>query len=352
MLTLVFTALLSAPLQQQPPIERLARVATGPGVRDNPAALATASGVAVVWEEVRGGRYLLVQGGSDPSGAIAPPEVLLGKWGHQWGPSLAARGDTTWLACYMADASLRTGDRDVVVLRYRGRFAAPIDTIRITRDPPGVALPRNDASPVLLPGDSGQLIVAWSQGEFHENRPTRRAYDDKDILAVELDGAAPRVVRRLTTEKERGREMSPALAGHLLAYLSQAGHARYALKVGRFDAKWRLHSTRVVATSRGGIAHPSLLLLGGVVYLSWVDNATTDVVIARLDESLRVRSKQSLRQALRATTFSAYGPALASLSGARLFDDNGHLGVTFVATMEFQPAADRVRQEIFLATFR
>ncbi len=92
-----------------------------------------------------------------------------------------------------------------------------------------------------------------------------------------------------------------------------------------------------------------MLLLSGVPYLSWADIATTDVTIARLDRSLRVGARISLRNALRSTGFAAYGPALAGLSGARLFDDAGRLGVTFVATLEYQPAAGNGRQEIFLA---
>ncbi len=340
------------------PIERLVRIAPGPGVRDNPAALVTPSGVAVVWEEVRDGRYLLMLGGADPSGrAVLPASVLVGGWGHQWGPSVASRGDTTWLACYVADISLRTGDRDVMVLRYRGKFDAPIDTIRVTRDPAGTGLPRNDASPSLVLTDQRQALLAWSQGAYHEDRPAARAYDDKDILAAELRGTAKFWLRKLTTGMERGREMSPALARwhspsgerYLLAYLSQMGDGPYALKLAVFDGNWRLRSTRVIAKSTGGMGHPSLLVLSGVPYLSWVDNTTTDVTIARLSRWLGSSARVSLRAALRATEFSSYGPELAGLSGARLFDDAGRLALAFVATMEYQPAAGKVRQEVFLA---
>ena len=116
-----------------------------------------------------------------------------------------------------------------------------------------------------------------------------------------------------------------------------------------FDGRWRLRSTRVIAKSTGGIAHPSLLVLSGVPYLSWVDNTTTDVTVARLGRWLGITARTSLREALRATEFSSFGPALAGLSGARLFEDAGRLALTFVATMEYQPAAGNVRQEVFLA---
>lgn len=352
-----FLALQNAPAFPAP-IERLVRIAPGPGVRDNPAALATPAGVAVVWEEVRDGRYLLMQRGTDATDRTAlPPSPLVGAWGHQWGPSIAARGDTTWLACYVADQSLRTGDRDVVVLRYRGLFDTPIDTIRITRDPAGTTHPRNDASPSLVLTDRRRAVLAWSSGAFHESRPAARAYDDKDILVAEVLGAAPFQLRKLTTSRERGREMSPALARwhspsgerYLLAYLSQARDGPYALKLAVFDGNWRLRSTRLIATSPGGIAHPSLQLLSGVPYVSWVDNTTTDVTIARLSRWLRLGPRMSLREGLRATEFSSFGPALAGLSGARLFEDAGRLAVTFVATMEYQPAKGNVRQEVFFA---
>lgn len=341
------------------PIERLVRIAPGPGVRDNPAALATLAGVSIVWEEVRDDRYLLMLGGTDASGEMAlPARVLIGGWGHQWGPSVAARGDTTWLACYQADRSRRTGDRDVVVLRYRGNFGAPIDTIRITNDPAGSAFPWNDASPSLVLTDRRRAVLAWSTGAFHEERPFARAYDDKDIVAAEVHGSAPFRFRKLTTGLERGREMSPALARwnspsgvrYLLAYLSQVGDGPYALKLAVFDGRWRLRSTRTVAKSTGGLARPSLLVLAGVPYLSWVDNTTTDVTVARLTRWLRIGPRMSLRAALRTTEFSSWGPDLAGLSGARLFEDAGRLALTFVATMEYQPAAGNVRQEVFLAT--
>lgn len=341
------------------PIERLVRIAGGPGVRDNPAALATSAGVSVVWEEVREGRYLLVRGGIDAA-ARGPlePRVLVDAWTHQWGPSIAARGDTTWLACYVADRSRRTGDRDVIVLRYRGAFDAPIDTISVTRDPERSALPLNDASPSLVLTGNRRALLAWSTGAFHEDRPVTRAYDDKDIMAAELRGTAPFRVRRLTTGWERGREMSPALVRwhspsgerYLLAYLSQVGDGPYALKLAVFDGHWRLRSTRIIARSKGGIAHPSLLLLSGLPYLSWVDNATTDVTVARLTRWLRIGTRTSLREALRATGFSSFGPPLAGLSGASLFDDEGRPALAFVATMEYRPEAKNVRQEIFIAT--
>jgi hypothetical protein len=358
MLGLFVAAMVQAAPAFPQSIERLVRLAPGPGARDNPDALATPDGVAVVWEEVRDGRSLLLLGGTDATRSTASaPRALVGGWGNQWGPSIATRGDTTWLACYVADRSLPTGDRDVMVVRYRGSFAAPLDTIRITRDPAGAALPVNDASPTLVLSEGKPALLAWSAGAFHADRPAARAYEDKNILAAEVRGLAPSRRRALTTGKERGREMSPALARwgppgperYLLAYLSQVGDGPYALKLALFDGGWRRRSTRVIARSTRGIAHPSLLLLSGVPYLSWVDNTTTDVTIARLDRSLRVSARISLRNALRSTGFAAYGPALAGLSGARLFDDAGRLGVTFVATMEYQPAAGNVRQEVFLA---
>ena len=345
-------------LQSPGPIERLVRVAPGPGARDNPAALATATGVAVVWEEVRDGRYLLVLGGADTASRATPARVLVGAWSHQWGPSIAARGDTTWLACYVADRSRQTGDRDVMLLRYRGSFAEPIDTIPVTRDPAGLPLPRNEASPSLVLTGQRPVLLAWSEGAFHESRPPARAYDDKDIVAAEVRGTVPLPLRQLTLGAERGREMSPSLAHwsspsgerYLLAYLSQVADGPYALKLAVFDGNWRLRSTRVIAKSAGGIARPSLLVLAGVPYLSWVDNTTTDVTIARLTRWLHIGSRTSLREALRATAFSSFGPALAGLSGAGLFDDAGGLALTFVATMEYHPDAGRVRQEVFIAT--
>jgi hypothetical protein len=356
MLALLTAAAIQA--ASPPTIERLVRIAPGPGVRDNPAALSTKTGIAVVWEEMRDGRYLLMRGGTEPDGTLLPAAVLVDRWFHQWGPALASRGDTTWLALYQADRSGRTGDRDVMVLRYQGGFDAPIDTIRVTRDPAGSSLPRNDASPSLVLTGNRPPLVAWSTGAFHEERPAERAYDDKDILAAEVRDAATARYRRLTTGRERGREMSPALARwhsptgerYLLAYLSQAGDGPYTLKLAVFDGRWHLRSTRLIARSAGGIARPSLLLLSGVPYISWVDNTTTDVTIVRLTRWLAVQERMSLRDALRATEFASYGPALAGLSGARLFADAGRLALTFVATMEYQPAAGNIRQEVFLAT--
>lgn len=359
MLVFVLAVALQAHPDAPLTIERLVRLTAGPGVRDNPAAVATATGISVVWEEVRDNHYRLMLGGPDSDGDGQRPRELVAAWDHVWGPSVAERGDTTWLACYVADHTLRTGDRDVMVIRYQGRFGAPIDTVRITRDPPGAAFPLNDASPSLLVTDS-RALLAWSEGAFHEHRPTARAYDDKDILGMEIVGRAPLQARTLTGATERGREMSPALARwsaarkdrYLLAYLSQKRDDPYALVVRLFDRTWRRLSSRIIAKSKGGIAHPSVLLLSGVPYVSWVDNTTTDVTIAELDKSLRTKRHWSLRQSLQSTQFASYGPALASLSGARLFDDGGHLGLAFVATMEYQPAAGRVRQEVFLALFR
>lgn len=54
---------------------------------------------------------------------------------------------------------------------------------------------------------------------------------------------------------------------------------------------------------------------------------------ARLTRWLHVESRLSLREALRSTALSSFGPALAGLSGARLFDDAG-----------------RIRQEVSIAT--
>jgi hypothetical protein len=177
-------------------------------------------------------------------------------------------------------------------------------------------------------------------------------------VAAELLGTAPLRRRKLTGGAERGREMSPALARwpssrgerYLLASLSRTGDRPYPLKLAAFDRRWRLRFSRIIARSAGVIARPSLLVLSGMPYLSWVDDATTDVTVARLSPSLRVGARISLRQALGGTEFSSFGPALAGLSGARLFEDAGRLAVAFVATMEYQPAGGNIRQEIFLAT--
>jgi hypothetical protein len=341
-------------------IDRLIRVAGGPGTRDNPSAVVTGAGTAVVWEELRDGRYRLMLGRIDAQGKAGEPRVLVDKWGHQWGPSVAARGDTTWLAYYMADISLLTGDRDIMLLRFSGLFDRPLDTIRVTRDPLGSPRPRNDASPALMLAGRSPPFVVWSRGDYHAERETVRAHDDKDILGAELRDSLP-ARRRLTRSGDGGEEMSPAIAlwpsirGNriLLAFLrKEPGGGPYALTIAEFDPTWRLRSRRVIARSREGIARPSLLVLDGVPYVSWVDNATTDVTIARFGRSLRTSERVSLRKLLETTDFSSYGPALASLSGAQLVDDGGSLALTFVATMEYQPAEGRVRQEVFLARFR
>jgi hypothetical protein len=338
-------------------IDRLVRVAGGPGVRDNPSAAVTPAGTAVVWEELRDGHYRLMLGRIDSLQRPGEPRVLVDKWGHQWGPSVAARGDTTWLACYVADVTLKTGDRDVMLLRYRGLFGDPLDTVRITRDLPGEEHPGNDASPSLLLSRRGRPVVVWSRGAFREDRPAARAYDDKDILTAEIRDSIVRRNRRITSRKNHGEEMSPAIAEwrspigqrYLLAYLSKETGDGYALMLAQYDRAWRLRSRRVIARSKEGVVRPSLLVLGGVPYVSWVDNATTDVTIARVGRSFEVDARVSLRQMLGGTEFSSYGPPLAGLSGAQLVDDGGNLALTFVATMEYRPAEGVVRQEIFLA---
>jgi hypothetical protein len=358
-------ALLAVLVMQSAPapplsIDRLVRVTPGAGVRDNPTAVTAPTGTAVIWEEVREGKYRLMWSRIDSQGQAGGASVLLDTWGHQWGPAVAARGDTTWLASYMADVTQRTGDRDVMLLRFRGLFAEPIDTIRITRDLPGETLPRNDASPAILLPRRGRPVVAWSRGAYHENRPAARAYDDKDILTAEVGERSPHRTRRVTSNRNRGEEMSPALAEwrspsgdrYLVAYVSRESGGRHELFLAQYDRAWRLRSRRVIARSAEGIVKPSLVVLDGVPWLSWVDNATIDVSVARLSRALRVEARASMRQLLQSTEFSSYGPALAGLSGAQLFEDAGRLAVTFVATMEYRPAESKVRQEVFLAHFQ
>lgn len=332
-------------LQSTPAIRELVRVTGGPGQRDNATAIVIGNQTVVLWEEIRNGKTVIMR--STPDSA----RVLVSGWGHQWAPSVAVRNDTTWLACYYADISHTTGNREVVVIRYRGAFDTPLDTLAITHDTDRDA-PVNDASPSMLLRKTRPPIVTWSSGRYHGDRPSAQAYDDKDIRISALDGKHR--IFDLTSSRERGEEMQPVLAqwgtGYLLAYLGEKQNGHHALVLASYDARWRLRVRRVVARSAQGIARPALTVVDGIPYVAWVDNTTTDVTIARVDRKLRLLNPWSLRKALPATDFPKYGQPLAGLSGVSLYDAGSGLGIAFVATMEYRPNEGVVRQEVFRAT--
>ena len=343
-------------------------------MRNFPTVAAGDSGYAVFWEESRdltpgnrpGNNVLIYEGRFDhdwrPAG---PAKPVVTRWGNQFGPTTRTAAGSSYLAYYFADMSLRTGERDIVLEPFNGFFEVPRPPIRVTLGNDKRHPPVNHASPAILAEpERNRIVVVNSWGYYHAERPFERAYDDKNIEARIFDGSG-RLLRRveLTTSRERGWELTPSVAewtgprgsGYLLTYLSAEKSDRgaqpvYNVFVKDFDLDWRLRSKRQVTFAEKGVTLPSILVQEGVPYLSWSDNATTDVEVARLDGDLTAHPLLHLRQELAHTSFRELGRPLAALTNAMLFDDHGGLGLAFVATMAIEPASNSAQMDVFVAS--
>lgn len=360
---------LSGPLTAQAPafgVARLAWVAWGSGVRDNPAVLAGDSGVTVFWEE---------SPGLDQSGAPAPPYRIMRRsldsrwvrigapapfvasWGNQWGAAALSIGGRRFLAYYFADRSMRTGDRDIELRELDPLAERTIARTRITRDPEHVG-PTNDASPALAADPMGAgVLVAYSSGVYNPAATAANAYRDKDIMLRAFDLTGREVESQaLTDGHERGHEMTPAIAVwpaaaplRILAYVSDsAAPGRYDLYLGVFGDRWQRQSSTRLQRGESGVAKPSLAVVAGRLFLSWHDNASQDVMIAEISRDLRVSPARSLRTLLKGTELDSLATSGAVLSGAGLFDLRNQLGVAFVATRQWDQVHRQARQDILL----
>ncbi len=352
------------------------RITASPGERHVPSVVAVATGYLVFWDEARdlhagatlddNFRILEARFGPDWE-PLAPAATAVGKWGNQFGPAAGAADNTGYLAYYFADRSLRTGARDIELLPLAGFANASRPPIRVTRGDFGPLPPINHSSPtfVTIPGRN-QIVVVDSWGYYHADRPAPDAYDDKDIEARVLDREG-RLVRRLdlTGSSERGWEITPSLirwdgphgARFLLAYASKVGESStntpvYNVVLKEFDSDWGELDRRQVSFAEGGVTSPSLVVVSGTVYLSWAENSTQDVRVARLGPDLGLGEVMSLRQELLLGGFPRLGRPYAALSHAALFEARGRLGLAFVATMDLDVAANRVEEDVFTATFR
>jgi hypothetical protein len=367
----------AAPPATPPPaslhLARLDRLTASSGVRNFPTVAAGDSGYVVFWEESRdltpGNRpdnnVRIYQARFDrewkPIGAAAP---AVSQWGNQFGPATRTAAGSSYLAYYFADMSLRTGERDVILAPFKGLFDAPRPAIRVTLGNDKRHPPINHASPAILAlPERNRIVIANSWGYYHAERPFVRAYDDKNIEARIFD-LSGRLLRRvdLTTSRERGWELTPSLAawtgprgpGYLLAYLSAEKSQRsevpeYNVFLKEFDLDWRMRRKRQLTFAQQGVTLPSLLVQDATPYLSWSDNATADVQVARLNRDLAPHPLLSLREELARTGFRELGRPYAALTNATLFDDRGRLGLAFVATMAIEAASNSAQMDVFVA---
>lgn len=351
------------------------RIAAGAGVRDRPSVVRGREGLRVFWEEApamvpstdpgRNFRILQQEVAFDGT-LLGTPTVAMGDWSHQWGASAAQDGEQSWLAYYFADRSMRTGDRDLGLAGYSGFFDRRDTTRRLSQDPRRGA-PLNHSSPALLyDPEAATLVVASSVGAYRgEPRPGRRSYDSVNIEVRVLDLAGSERVRWLVKgPDEAGEAATPALAllppewreRYILAYVSNAGQRDhgangYSVYLELYDRDWRVVGGRHLLHPLGGASRPALATVNGKLFVAWVDNATSDIVVSELDQNLHPTWPVRLRDALAEAGFAEqFGAGAPGLSAPALFDQGGSLGIAFVATWEWDVVAGRARQEVFLGS--
>ena len=354
-------------------ISEIHRVAGGPGVRDRPSVVAGPMGYSVFWEEAPtlvpstdpGRNYRILRQEVALDGTLfGTAASAVDAWSHQWGASAIQNGEQSWIAYYFADRSMKTGDRDLGLDRYGGAFAHPTASIRLTRDPRG-SPPLNHSSPALLyDAESGKLIVASSVGTYRgAPRANRRSYDSVNIEVRVLDASGREEVRWLVRgPDDAGEAGTPALAilppgwreRYALAYVSNAGHRDdgangYSIYIELYDRDWRVVGGRHLLHPIGGASRPALATVGDKLFIAWVDNASNDIIVSELDQTLHPTWPMPLRAALGETGFAQqFGAGAPGLSAPTLYANSGGLGLAFVATWEWDTTSGRARQEIFL----
>lgn len=343
----------TAPLQ----VVRLERVTASPGARDGAAAIAGPKGVVVLWEQARGidreaqprPPVRIWRARLGPTGASGA-RVLVATEGNQWWPAPLAAGNPL-LAVYSADRTRRTGDRDILLYRPDPDWLTTRRVAPLTHDQAGGPFPINDATPALARTADGRILLAWSSGAYRAGE----RYRDKDIrLALVRDDGVVTAWRAATDSTELGHEYAPAILaeadGHLhLAYASDsAAGGRYDLYLRRVTANLRAGPPMRLTWSAGGATRPSLARLGQEVWVGWLDLATSDVRLARLEDG-RLQEELGLRDLLQQSGFPRAGAPQAPLAGASLFSDGDRLGVAFVATLSLEPRRQQIQQDVFVA---
>jgi len=370
-LALVFS--LPATARGQLAISDIHRVAAGHGVRDRPSVVARPTGYTVFWEEAptrvastepgRNYRILRQEVGFDGTlfGSAMP---AVEAWSHQWGASATQNGNRAWVAYYFADRSMRTGDRDLGLNTYGDGFDAPTASRRLTRDR-RTGPPLNHSSPALLyDAGTGKLVVASSVGAYRgEPREGRPSYDSVNIEVRLLDPSGAEEARWLVKGPDAAGEAgTPALTvlppgwreRYALAYVSNAGHradgaSGYSVYIELYDQDWRVVGGRHLLHPKGGASRPSLATVGDKLFIAWGDNASNDIIVSELDQTLHPTWPMSLREALRGAGFPGqFGAGAPGLSGPALFVDRHGLGLAFVGTWEWDNSGGHARQEIFL----
>jgi hypothetical protein len=356
--------LLAALLQSQAPslqVTRVIRITDAPGMRDNAVAVSGAGGMAVFWEQSpgfdRGGAVLppvQIWRARFHQGSATSPEPFITGHANQWYPAVSMTGHGAMIVYYAAEATRRTGDRDIMVQAIDSAFNPRGDVRRVTQDGDS-PLPLNDATPAITQLQDGRTLLAWSRGAFDER--TGKS-EDKDLMLAVLDAAGSvRGISSLTGRHERGHEASPALAqmrdgGTMLVYVSDsAANGRPSLYSMVIGPKLKVSAPHRLTPPDRGVTRPSLARAGSRLWLSWYDLEANDVRIARVLSNWKLTPPVSLRELLLQKGFEKYGVPYAGLSGAALFADGGKLGVAFVATMIFDRQAGKAQQDVFVAWF-
>jgi hypothetical protein len=363
-----------ATLTAQLSVSSVSRIAAGPGARDRPSVVVGPNSFAIFWEEVAPFRpdsspgptsRILRQEVAFDGTLLGTPVVAVDAWQHQWGATATAGLGRSWLAYYFVDSAMATGDRDIALVSHSGFYEPLGGTLRVTHDAFGEA-PLDQASPaLLLDPASRKLAMASSTGTFlGTGRRSGSAFDsvNVEIRVMDLDGAVER--RFLVRGPDFvGESVTPSLAilpsswreRYILAYVSNAAHrtkgaAGYSVYLELFNREWRVVGGRHLSHPTGGAAEPSLASVAGKLYLAWVDNATSDIVISEHDENLHpvwpARLRAALAEAGFAEQFGAGAPGLSAPTLVNAFDQ---LWMVFLATWEADPETNLPRQEVFMA---